>query len=279
MNPSFDSLPDPVLLALATSTERCSVALWVPSADGQTPLYSIEAASQERGSGSILSLIDALLSQAGLGRRAIDVIAFDQGPGAFTGVRLGCSVAQGLGYALEIPILALSSLEVMVSAALAVQPAMSLPAVGLARLVWCAADARLGQVYCACYESTPGAVAQLHQDTSVLSPVDAAALIESVNSRWRRARSAQAQYPHREDSDTIRIFAAGNGFARFAELAAVAQQQNMALATEAWPCAQQLARAALAHWHARRMITPQRAEPLYVRNTVALKIDQQRPRV
>ncbi len=283
-----DTLTKPVLLALATSTECCAVALSVPEAGETARVFALEANSESRGSGAILSMIQTLLAQAGLHRHAIDVIAFDQGPGAFTGVRVGCSVAQGLGFALERPVLSLSSLEIVAAAALSpdretvtpnpVTPSPVTPHTFESSLIWSVLDARMGEVYCAAYRSGPTFDLELHQEPTVCSPGAAVELITSVSTAWRGDGSLNLGGERWRRPNPGRLIAAGNGFSRFPRLLACAQQAAMEIDSQAWPSAQHLAWAASHHWRAGRMISAAQIEPLYVRNKVALKMAEQRIR-
>jgi tRNA threonylcarbamoyladenosine biosynthesis protein TsaB len=286
---------EPVLLALATSTECCAVALSVPAADETARIFALEASSESRGSGAILAMIEALLTQAGLHRHTIDVIAFDQGPGAFTGVRVGCSVAQGLGFALERPVLSLSSLEIVAAAALSpgseaitltptsitLNPITRTPAIRNpleSSLIWSVLDARMGEVYCAAYRCGATFDLELHQEPTVCSPGAAVELITSVSTVWRSDGSLNLDGERWRWPNPGRLIAAGNGFSRFPCLLACAQQAAMEIDSQAWPSAEHLARAARDHWRAGRMISAAQIEPLYVRNKVALKMAEQRPR-
>src|SRR6185437_1253785 len=96
------------LLAIDTATENCSAALLC----GERLSERTELAPR-RHAELILPMIDSLLAEAGLSRRRLDGIAVGRGPGAFTGVRLGISVAQGLALGLEIPVVPVSSLAAL----------------------------------------------------------------------------------------------------------------------------------------------------------------------
>jgi len=127
------------LLALDTSTELCSAAVWLDGA-----LITREA-SRERGhSELILPMIEQLLQEADVPLSELDAIAFGCGPGAFTGVRLALAVAQGLGLAAGLPLLPISDLRALALRALG---ATNAPA----RALICQ-DARMGEVYWACFE-------------------------------------------------------------------------------------------------------------------------------
>ena len=117
------------LLAIETSTEACSVALWV---DGE--VRERHELAPRRHTQLVLPWAEQLLAEAGLRKSQLDAIAVGRGPGAFTGVRLAIALAQGLALALERPLLPVSTLAVL---------AMQVRAVR----VLAAIDARMGEVY------------------------------------------------------------------------------------------------------------------------------------
>lgn len=121
------------LLALDTSTEWLSVALYN---DG-TWSESDESAGQRHAELTLPS-IDRLLQQAGVSLRDLSGIVYGEGPGSFTGLRIGCGVVQGLAFAADIPVLGVSTLLTMAETA------------GQSQVYACL-DARAGEVYCAAY--------------------------------------------------------------------------------------------------------------------------------
>ena len=122
------------ILALDTSTEYCSVALW---RDGVVAERS-ELAGQ-RHSELLIAMLDDLLRDAGLGIRDIDGIAFGKGPGSFTGVRIACGAAQGLAFGADVPAAGVCTLLALAEAS------------GKERVI-AALDARMGEIYHAAYE-------------------------------------------------------------------------------------------------------------------------------
>lgn len=126
------------LLALDTSTENCSLALWL---DGEE-IARQELAGQ-RHSDLLLPMLEALLGDAGITLGALDGIAFGEGPGSFTGLRIGCGIAQGLALGADIPVLGISTLLALAAAA----PGE--------RVIACL-DARIGEIYHAAYELKNG---------------------------------------------------------------------------------------------------------------------------
>ena len=118
------------LLAIDTATEACSVALSV-TADMILERFQIESRGHSK---IVLTMAEDVLLEAGISRHDLDGIAFDSGPGSFTGIRIGLGVAQGLALAFDLPLAGVSSLM-----ALAEGSGMNavLPAI----------DARMGEVY------------------------------------------------------------------------------------------------------------------------------------
>lgn len=126
------------LLALESATEHCSVALW---RDGV--LSCLEGPAHQAHSETLLPMIQHVLSGAGVAPFQLDAIAFGMGPGAFTGLRMACGVAQGMALGLEIPVVPISTLLALAEGS------------GHKRVV-ATLDARMNQLYMAAYESVAG---------------------------------------------------------------------------------------------------------------------------
>jgi len=126
------------ILALDTSTEYLSLAL---SLDGRVLARDIHAGQSH--SQQILPLLRELLDEAGVELSHLDGIAFGAGPGSFTGLRIGCGVAQGLAFAANLPVIAVSTLMAL---AQNIQPKNT----AAERVIACL-DARMGEVYHAAY--------------------------------------------------------------------------------------------------------------------------------
>ncbi len=122
------------ILALDTSTEYCSVALWQNGALTQR----CELAGQKH-SEMLIAMLDGLLQDSGLRIRDMDGIAFGKGPGSFTGVRIACGAAQGLALGANLPVAGICTLEALAQAS------------GRPRVI-AALDARMGEIYHAAYE-------------------------------------------------------------------------------------------------------------------------------
>ena len=134
------------LLAFETSTEACSVAVWV---DGEV-CERFEIAPR-RHAELTLPWAEQLLVDAGVAKSQLDAIAIGRGPGAFTGVRLAIAIGQGIALALDRPIVPVSTLA-----------ALALQAPG--PRVFAAIDARMGEVYAAAYELRDGDAVALDEE-------------------------------------------------------------------------------------------------------------------
>ena len=126
------------VLALETSTEYCSVALWQ---DGELR-ERCELVGQKH-SEVLMPMLDELLREADAGLADLDGIAFGAGPGSFTGVRIACGVAQGLALGAELPVAGICTLQALAQAA------------GHDKVI-AALDARMAEVYYAAYEKRNG---------------------------------------------------------------------------------------------------------------------------
>jgi tRNA threonylcarbamoyladenosine biosynthesis protein TsaB len=231
-------LTAPTLLAFDTATEVCSVAL----ARGARVAERSEVVGQHH-SERVLPMAQQLLLDEGITLAEVDAIAFGAGPGSFTGLRIACGVAQGAAYGVGKPVLPIGNL-----AALALRAGELIPG---ARRVAVAIDARMNEVYWAVYDLAEGDVAEVVAPS--LSAADALpALVAPLA------------------PDTL----AGNGLSVFAETLAPIEAKNRV------PQAQASARtiALLAQRaHARgASVAPALAMPLYVRDRVALTVDERR---
>lgn len=127
------------ILAIETCTEICSVALYDATQDR---LYSDVIDTPRMHSKRLLPMCEQLLKRAKLSRKDIELIGVTQGPGAFTGIRIGAGAAKGMAYALDIPIAPLSTLKTIAMQALRQQ---------LNGKIQVVMDARMGELYTASY--------------------------------------------------------------------------------------------------------------------------------
>jgi tRNA threonylcarbamoyladenosine biosynthesis protein TsaB len=221
------------LLALDTATELCSAALWLDER------LTAREATRPRGHGElILPMVAQLLAEAGMALAQLDAIAFGRGPGAFTGVRLAVSVAQGLGFSVDLPLIPISDLR-----AVAAQVLLSPQA---PPCVLVCQDARMEEVYWGCYERS----AQLC--TLVGNESVGAASGVTLPARWK----------------DVTVAGAGSGFLAYGS--ALSQTGHLLVATypKLLPRALEIAQLA-ARDGMECAIPAEQAQPVYLRDDVA----------
>lgn len=99
------------ILQIETATPVCSVAL---SVNGKTIALK-EQAGQNLHASNLTLFIDEVLQMAKLSYAQIDAVAVSKGPGSYTGLRIGVSTAKGLCFALDKPLIAIGTLQMMAS--------------------------------------------------------------------------------------------------------------------------------------------------------------------
>ncbi|RJF98442.1 tRNA (adenosine(37)-N6)-threonylcarbamoyltransferase complex dimerization subunit type 1 TsaB [Noviherbaspirillum saxi] len=215
------------ILAIETSSELASVAL-----SHQGRVIARDTAGVQTHSQSVLPMVQAILSEAGLPLSRCDAIAFGAGPGSFTGVRTACGVAQGLAFGADLPVVPVITLQAMAQACRDACGASDVLAV---------LDARMEEVYWAQYHFDNGWVTVVEPGLSPASAVVA----------------------------TGNVVACGNGLTAYAAVfsalpfAADACMNIMPHATQVVALAQhELA--------AGRAVHARDAQPVYLRNKVAL---------
>lgn len=223
------------LLAFETSAEACSVAVWN---DGV--MHERFEIAPRRHAELALPWAQALLDEAGVARAQLDAVAVGRGPGAFTGVRLGIAIAQGIALALDLPMLPVSTLAALAMRAAAPGPVLA------------AIDARMGEVYAGAFERTGEGVRALGAE-SVSAP-DAVKL-PGAGDAWQGV---------------------GTGFAAMdGALQTRLGPRLAAVDATALPRADDVARLAVQAFGRGELVAPERVEPAYLRDNVALTLEQQ----
>lgn len=166
-------MPGMNILALETSTESGSCALLIGDA-----VVERRCPPGRPHSETLLPLIRELLAESGLVFKQLDAVAFGAGPGAFTGLRVACGVAQGLAVGAGLPVVPVCGLEAMAAT------------VGAPRVV-SLLDARMGEVYAAAYTLGDDGYA-LHGRIHVGAPE---AIELPAGSGWLAAGNALTAYP------------------------------------------------------------------------------------
>ena len=155
----------------------------------------------------LLPWAEELLAQAGMGRSQLDAVCVSRGPGSFTSMRLGFSVALGIACALDIPVYPVSSLQV-----LAMQPSRQ-----GAKYIVAALDARMHEVYIASYFSELDNYPKLLNEEQLIAPTN-------------------YQLPVADLRQTPKWHAVGNGFsAEQGVLAEVMEGRLGQVNSDLWP--------------------------------------------
>jgi tRNA threonylcarbamoyladenosine biosynthesis protein TsaB len=137
------------ILAIDTTSQWCSVAIYLD----QENYYFKHELLDNKASQHLLDFVQDVLDQARLKLEDISVFACSQGPGAFTGIRLGIGVSQGIAYAQNKPLIPISSLDGMLAHTWLTQPELFQN-----QQVTVAIDARMNQMYTSEYLQNDGTV-------------------------------------------------------------------------------------------------------------------------
>ena len=147
-------------LALDASTEACSVALSI-----NNQVISEFQLCPQSHSTVLLPMVDRLLNQAQCSLSQLDGIIFGQGPGSFTGIRIGVGVAQGLSFSTELPVVGVSTLQAM-----AQQAHMKY---GMSKVI-AAIDARMSEIYTGYFQLNSAEIMSPVIEETVLPPANLA---------------------------------------------------------------------------------------------------------
>lgn len=227
------------LLAFDSSTEALAVAV-----QSHAGLFCWNGEGGAAASAELLPRIHALMAQAEVGFAQLQAIAFGSGPGAFTGLRTACAVAQGLAFGATRPVVPLDSLLIVAEGARVEQAAACAP--DAAPQVHVAMDARMGEVYAGAYAWSG--------ERWLVRVAPALYTLDALNAAWAAAPprcvagSALVAFGERlRSGDAVRL---QHGFDRAAAAMRLAQQQ----------------------WLGDGGIDAAAALPLYLRDKVALTV-------
>jgi tRNA threonylcarbamoyladenosine biosynthesis protein TsaB len=231
------------ILALDTSTEACSAALYI---DGE--IQSQYQLAPREHSRLILKMIDSLLVDAGLPVKEMDAIAFGRGPGSFMGLRIAAGVVQGIAFAHDIPVIPVSTLKAIA------QRGFELTG---SRHILATIDARMDEVYWGAYvlddsESDAGTWKIINEEC-VISPdaINLSELLTDKTNVWVGAGSGWKNY-------SARILA--NDDFSLGEML-----------PDCLPGSEQVARLAVEDLNMGKTVSAAEAIPVYLRNNVAKK--------
>ena len=205
------------ILAIDTATEACSVALLV---DGscQEIFEIIPRQHTER----VLPMLDSLLKEADISLSQLDSLAFNCGPGSFTGVRVGTSVTQGIAFSNDLPVIPVSSLAALAQQAFRLENKEK---------VLSTIDARMNEMYWGCYQCENGLMTLLDEEkVSPVTSVEKAGNWHCLGSGWDTFETELKQ------SESVNITSFTNGCFPHAQdvaiLAAKLYQQGKTVSAE-----------------------------------------------
>lgn len=241
------------ILALDTSTEYCSVALWI---DGQVDIRETRAV--QRHSQLLLGMVDELLKAHSLRVRQLSGIAYGEGPGSFTGLRIACGVVQGLAFGGELPVVGIGTLHAMAAGT-------------RAERVVCCLDARVQEIYHAAYRRV--AASEGIGETQGFPRDPDPSVWHAVH---EPSLCAPGAAPKLEGSGWL---GCGDGFKVYRDaLEARYAGQLSAIEAGRVPHAREIAQLAVLLFESGHTLTAEQAAPVYLREKVALRTDERTTR-
>ena len=207
--------------------------------DGQ--ILARRVLAGQRHSSLLLPMVDELLHESDIGLRQLDGIGYGAGPGSFTGLRIACAVTQGLAFGADLPVVGVSTLQSIAEQTGAGQ-------------VLTVLDARMAEVYWAAYQRDANG--------------------------WRAVSDPQLALPESvvvpEEGEWI---GAGNGFAVLGEVLQPRLSAQLARIDDTlMPDAAAMAPLAARAFERGEGVDAALAAPIYLRDKVALTIDERRAR-
>ena len=244
------------ILALDTSTDYCSVALWL---DGGPTVR--EARAGQSHSSLLLGMIDEVLHAAHVQLRDLDALAYGEGPGSFTGLRIACGVVQGVAFGANLPVIGIGTLLAMAHGS------------GAERVV-CCVDARVHEIYHAAYcRAVNHSITRTEGNPRFTSAT-------SHPSAWKEVCAPSVCEPGAApELEGEGWLGCGNGFAVYREALEARYGGRLAgIEPERYPHALDIA--ALAVPLVERGLTrdAESAAPVYLRDKVALTTDERATR-
>jgi tRNA threonylcarbamoyladenosine biosynthesis protein TsaB len=224
-----------IILSIETSTELASAALM----HGAEVIFR-ESSGVQTHSQTILPMVRALLAEAGITLRQCNAIAFGSGPGSFTGVRTACGVVQGLAFGADLPVVPIVTLEAMAQACHETSGAVDILPV---------LDARMGEVYWGRYQRADDGSWTVLTAPTLSRPEDPAGCAASSGA----------------------VVACGNGLSSYPDVFSGRRFAPDRM-DSIMPHARYVAHLASAEFAKGRVMAAQDAQPLYLRNKVALTI-------
>ncbi|WWP00150.1 MAG: tRNA (adenosine(37)-N6)-threonylcarbamoyltransferase complex dimerization subunit type 1 TsaB [Candidatus Dasytiphilus stammeri] len=181
------------ILAIDTSTKVCSVALF-----NKGEIRSVVRSSSKKPAEIVLSMIQNLLSESEIYLNQLNALAYNRGPGSFTGLRIGISIAQGIGLGLDLPLIGISSLAVLA------ENAWHLTRI---KRVLVALNAYMGQIYWAEYQriNLSNSCWKGVETETILNPLEVKSKISNLNGIWCVAGNGWYTYQYLKDLKKVYV--------------------------------------------------------------------------
>ncbi|MSQ80270.1 MAG: tRNA (adenosine(37)-N6)-threonylcarbamoyltransferase complex dimerization subunit type 1 TsaB [Candidatus Methylopumilus sp.] len=160
------------ILSLDTSTEYMSLGLKI-----NEDFYSINIKAEQTHSEIVLPEIKKLLTEHQLTTKDLDAVSFGRGPGSFTGIRIACGIAYGIGYGASIPVIGVNNLLALAGSS------------SKNKVISCI-DARMGEIYLGAYIKNEEAFSEAIVE-SIYKPHE---LPEIKDSGWTLVGNAIDEY-------------------------------------------------------------------------------------
>ena len=249
----MNSKNDIKILAIETASEACSAALLIVGEDNNQRTFEQIELKPRQHAKLILSLLDTVLEEGNTSLKDVDVIAFGQGPGAFTGLRIAAGVAQGISLSVDKRVVPVSTL-----AALALQTVKELEKQEIKyenEIIATALDARMGEVYWGLFILNGSKIEALGEEQVSKPEIMLESLLKTV-----------------ADMKSCHILAVGEGWGAYQE--EIFHDNNIENITHLKmlsPTASSIATLALPLYRDNKTVAPEDAQPVYIRNDVAKK--------
>ena len=221
-----------IILAIETSSEACSAALWQNGA----VIERYEVVPQAHAK-LLLGMIDSLLKEAGITLDQISAFAFGKGPGSFTGLRIAAGIIQGLAFGVNRPVIGISTLKALASSTF---EALN------SKQILVALDARMKEIYWGFYEMNDQEI------------------VASVEERVESPVSLQL-------SEEMIGLAVGTGFINYHDSLKARYPALQIETSICYPSAKEVAKLASIELQNNNVVSPALALPVYLRDQVAKK--------
>ena len=229
----------PNFLAIDTSTDICSLAI-----KSDNKIFSLNNNTKLSKSNQIvLNQLDNLLNQANINLNDLDLIIFSAGPGSFTGLRVAASVTQALAFANNLKVIRVSSLQVIL------ESLRNKKTISNNQKIYIAQDARKNEIYFAEYSYDDFKNYNYNQE-KLLTSLDIINLLK------------------KDEASLDNNIYLGNAWSLIPELNEFCKKYNLKYSKSSFPDVQYCFELAGEYFNSGKIINPEDALPIYIRNNV-----------